>query len=1057
MIRTSFVRAISVVMLVFAMTAGTESNGLAQDQRALAIFSDAANFQNNGAFGLAAKEWEKFLKQFPNHELAGKAEHYKGVCYLQLKDYEKAAAAFDTVVKNHPQVPVIEDAYLNLGWSQYSLKQYAAADKTFAEMVKKFPEGKYVDQALYFQAESLYNLDKKQEAVAAYDALVKNHPKSGLRRDGVYALGVTLEELGDYAKAGEAYDIFLAEFANDPLATEVKMRKAETILQAGDFAKAETMFGEVSGVEGFTSADHAIFRQAYCAAKLDKFKEAGDLYAKIPATYKESVYVNDAAMSAGRSYYRAKDYENAAKWLQQSVDADTSDSPEAAHWLSRIYLQNKEAQKVVDLLAKVLPKAAESSYLVNLKMDQADALYELPEWRDESVAKYLAIYMEHPDDALAATALYNAAFAALELKKYDEGLKHAETYLAKYADAPLTPDVKYIAAECSLQLGKLTEAEAIYKDLTSNYPKHAELDQWWTRLGLSLYLQKKYGDVVATLSPVVDKIKSPASQSEAQFLIGASQFHEEQFGEAATALTAALQANSKWRQADETLLYLSRANQKLNKLDEAIKNVKKMLADFPDSIHTSHAHYRYGEYCDASGDYETAVQQYEAVIAGGDSPFVPYAHYKKGWSQMMKKDYPAATASFTALITGFPDHPLLADSQFARAMCYRQDGKLGEAIDDVKAFLATEPAEPQKSSALYEQGLAEVALGRQADAIKTFTSIMTANPEYASADKVLYELAWAYKSSDKNGEAVKTFAQLAADHGDSKLAAEANFHVAESLYDKKEFEDAVKSYTIAKQKAEQAELGEKSRYKLGWAHFQLKQYEPALAQFSEQVEMYPEGKLVADGKFMKAETLFRMENYAESLPVFTAVKADEVSSPRIKELILLHGGQSASQEGMWAEALTFLTELPEKFPDSPYVAEANYEIGWAQQNLKKPEEALKNYELAATLSRGEVGARARFMMGEVQFEAKKFDVAIEQFLRCMFGYGGEQAPDEVKNWQAQSGFEAGRCSEVQIAGAEGAAKAKFTADAKKYYNYVVEKHPNHNLVEQAKKRLAALK
>ena len=152
MIRTSFVRAISVVMLVFAMTAGTESNGLAQDQRALAIFSDAANFQNNGAFGLAAKEWEKFLKQFPNHELAGKAEHYKGVCYLQLKDYEKAAAAFDTVVKNHPQVPVIEDAYLNLGWSQYSLKQYAAADKTFAEMVKKFTEGKYVDQALYFKS-----------------------------------------------------------------------------------------------------------------------------------------------------------------------------------------------------------------------------------------------------------------------------------------------------------------------------------------------------------------------------------------------------------------------------------------------------------------------------------------------------------------------------------------------------------------------------------------------------------------------------------------------------------------------------------------------------------------------------------------------------------------------------------------------------------------------------------------------------------------------------------------------------------------------------------------
>ena len=40
---------------------------------ALAVYGDAANFQNNGAFEIAETEWLKFLKNFPDDPLAGKA------------------------------------------------------------------------------------------------------------------------------------------------------------------------------------------------------------------------------------------------------------------------------------------------------------------------------------------------------------------------------------------------------------------------------------------------------------------------------------------------------------------------------------------------------------------------------------------------------------------------------------------------------------------------------------------------------------------------------------------------------------------------------------------------------------------------------------------------------------------------------------------------------------------------------------------------------------------------------------------------------------------------
>ena len=138
------------------------------------------------------------------------------------------------------------------------------------------------------------------------------------------------------------------------------------------------------------------------------------------------------------------------------------------------------------------------------------------------------------------------------------------------------------------------------------------------------------------------------------------------------------------------------------------------------------------------------------------------------------------------------------------------------------------------------------------------------------------------------------------------------------------------------------------------------------------------------------------------------------------------------------------------------LAEAHYEIGWAHQNLKSDDDAMKNYETAATRSRGETGARARFMMGEILFQQKKHDAAISQFKRCMFGFGGANATTEVKNWQAQSGFEAGRCYEVQISDADGDKRAKLIENAKSSYKYVLDNHAGHKLAEKARRRLQEL-
>jgi TolA-binding protein len=1070
LMRTICMRSLFALTTIFALTIIAPATlSFAQDDSkkssaaALTVYSDAASFQNNGEFALSAEEWETFLKRFPKDPLAPKAKHYAGVCYLQLKEFDKAAMHFETLLKANPKFELAEDAFLNLGWCRYSAKaedkteSYKQAAAAFSALVRQFPKGKYADQALFYLGESFYALGKKPEAIAAYRKLVEEHEKSSLRSDALYALGVTYEEEQAYEEAGAIYDLFIKEFEDSDLHTEVRMRKAETVLQGGDAAGAEKLFGEVAQIEGFASADHALSRQAYCAAKLEKFAEAGKLNARLATDYSDSSYAADAKIAAGRAFFRANDFANASTWFQKSLDAGKANASEAAHWLCRIHLRKGEPAKAIALAEQQIPKAADSTFLVNLKLDQADGLYDLADRREDSLTKYLDLVKDHGDHELAAQALYNAAFAALELGKYEDGLKHAATFIAQYPDGRFLPDTKYIAADCNLKLGKHAEAEAGYRDLVANHKGHPEYGSWQVRLGLVLFQQKKYEDAIGALQEFVSELKQAEQIAEAQFLLGASQFQLDQFEPAVQSLNASLAAAPKWRQADETLLYLSRAQRGLKQLNAAKTTVSKLISDFPESVLLDHAYFRLGEYNYASGDFAAATAAYDSAIAAGkESLFAPYSYYGKGWSSLKAKQFAAGIESFTALIDNFSDHTLTAEAYLARGMCRRQTADFENAIADFGQFLKSDPAQPKKSDALYERGLAEVALKKFESATATLESLLAENKEYASAANVLYELGWAYTNRKQLKNAVATFAKLAADHAESPLAAEANLHVAEARYADGELAEAEKFYTAAKAKAEPGDVGERATHKLGWTLYRQEKYEAALAEFEEQLAAYADGKLAADGLFMKGEALFKLKRHAEAFSTFTTASENPSADAQKQVLTLLHGGQSAAQDGQWEASLAMLDQLTNKYPDTPYLAEAFYERGFAKQNLKQADTAMKDYEQAVELSRGEVGARGQFMIGEVLFEQKKFAAAIRAFKRVMYGFGGEKAADKVKQWQAVAGYEAGRCAEVQINNAAAEARPKLIADAKSSFSYVIQRHAKHDKAQQAKEQLNKL-
>ena len=1042
--------AAAVLLATAGVFAGFDRSASAADdakprsEAAPRQFAAAAALQNREQFELAADEWAKFLATYPQDPRGDRAQHYLGICRLKNKQYAEALDAFNKVIANYPKFELLSSTYLHLGLTQYNLalagqkELYPKAAETLAALAAKYPQGKELPQALYYQGEALYAQGQKAEAAKLYSQLVQKFPQDPLLPSALYALGVAQDELGQPALAGATYDAYLKQFAKQPLAAEVTLRRGETLVAQGQFEVAEKWFASVAGRQGFALADLALLRQADCLAELRKHAEAAALYAALPQKFPQSQYLAKANLAAGKCAYLAGRPAEARETLAKVLAAGGATAAEAAHWLARSLLKEGQPGEALKTIDGILPQAGASPFAVQLAMDKADALYDLPERRKESIPLYAALAQQHPQDPAAPEALYMAAFASLGAGDHASASNYAAQFLKQFADKPLAPDVLYVAAECDLQLKKYADAGKRYDELLQKYPQRPDAEVWKVRRGLALSLGKQPAEAIAALEAALPSLKSKASLAEAHYLIGASRNELRQYDAAAKSLAAALQADPQGPKADESLLALAIAERHTNRIGEAKSHLTQLLQQFPKTPIADEAHYQLAEYAFASGDWKTAAAEYKLVAEQfAASPLAPHAVFGLGWTQLSQLDHAGAAQTFDALLAKNPPADLLPRIRYGRALAREQLKQYAPAIEDLQAFLQAQPGAAERSDARYVLGLCQTGLKQPAEAAATFQALLKDDPQYVGADKALYELAWAFKALNQPAESIAAFARLAKEHPASPLAAESLYHLAEQAYAASDFKQAAVRYYEAMQRAGKSELGEKAAHKLGWSYYRQNDFEKAQQSFAYERTTFPAGALTADATFMEAESLFKQNKFAESLAVYADVK-----NPPGKDfaaLALLHAGQAEAKLKHWPQSLALLERAVKEHENSDYLPEMLYEQAWAKQNLGHAAQALPLYEEVTAKTDREVAARARFMIGEIYFEQKNHGEAIKNFFKVAYAYS-------FPEWQANAHYEAGRCFEV----------LGKKDQAKKSYQEVVEKFAQSDKAALAKQRLEAL-
>jgi TolA-binding protein len=693
------------------------------------------------------------------------------------------------------------------------------------------------------------------------------------------------------------------------------------------------------------------------------------------------------------------------------------------------------AVQTFDTLAKKFPQ---SKFLPDALFFRAECLY-LRGKKAEAAQSYADMAGTFASDRLAAHALYMAGFASLETGQYAAALRHAQAFLAAHADDNLAADVMHVAAESQLLLGHYPESEQAYGKLLEKYPNHVDVSLWRVRHAMGFYLQKKYRETIDALEPAMASIRSPELVCEAQFLLGSSKLELNESEAAAKALEAALAANPTWRRADEARLALAAADRRAGHLDQVQANLRRLIADFPASPLLEQAYDRLGEACYLAGDYHSAAEAYQALIdRWPQSPRAPQALYALAAAQLDQKNPAAAERSLDMLLKKSPEAKLAARGRFLRGQVRYQFRKYAEAADDLQSALPAGLSAKEESDARYLLGLCRMGLKQYPPAAAAFGDLLQHDPQYALADTAQYELAWALSLGGDEPKAADAFAEILKKYPQSPRVAEAEYNAGELAAKAKQYAKALPHYFAAQEKAGKAEPAEKALFKLGWCYYQQGDFGHAAESFRYQGYAFPQGPLAGEAAYFEAESLFRGEKHAEALAAYERWKT--FSSPEEQAQSLLHAAQSAGRLKQWEKSLDWAAQCVRQFPALPAASEALFQQGWAQQNLGKTIEALALYQqIIDRAPNAEVAARAQFQIGQLQFDQKQYNEALQSFVKVVYGYS-------FPRWQAEAAFASAGVYEAQ-------GKKK---EALKAYQDLIRDYPQSDKVAVAKARVEEL-
>jgi TolA-binding protein len=977
----TFITALIIIVLC-SNFAFSQQNSESDD------ISYALKLFNEEFFELAAKQFARFVNNFPLSNKVPEARYYIGLSLYQMADYENARIEFQGVAVDYPSSNRAADSWFMVGECFLQLKNDREAAKSF-EMVKNLhPQHKIAAKSILRAGELYKKIGSMEKAEQLFVLIQNRYVESPEYFPAVLAHGGLYVLKAENSRAEEKLKKVLDSNTAKDLKSQALYLLGEMYRSQGYFMEAGNYFQQIiTKYKDTPIYPNAVFSLARINLQQGKYNETQQIISTALSENVSSDMIYKLHEKLADSYYLNGKFGLALKHYEQSVD-----SKDSSHFVLRklkAALSWQNQNNITKAAAYLKDIITNPSFFDTPGYNETKDLYF--KWQLQTKqydAGISDLYRLKARNHLS----YNDRLMLAKFFK-DKGdwlglIKELETGV--YSEEKFTERDEFIfeVALANENLQRYEEAARYYQKLSDEFASSEFIDEAIKRLEyLNNYMLVDQNFGISQLALLMGDVIKQQNQGQLQYQLGKIYFNNLKDYQSAlvqfiNALNApeneAVKADlyhhiglcyqrlAEMRKTDDASrnMYLQKARENLSLAMENINSASR-----PDLVAWDFV--KLGIRLDQSaiskqiGYYETLTSKYQNST------------YKEYW------------------------HAELA------VLYAQEDATQEKALEHYNILAQSSTQSRHYPDYLYYR--AKIKQKLQQGAIEDFKVIASAHPNSKFAAMALYNLGLIYEKNGAHSEANQIFNMLLHDYYYSNVAKAATILIGDTYLYSGQEESAIAAYEnqLSSLPADDIVLNREFvtntqkaiLYKLGKAYYKRQNWNASRKNLANYLQCDPQGPFSDAANLLLGEVYLALDDPRSAVLSFGKVTKQD---PDIYMQALGRKSNAYFEIGDYTSAARDYAELAVLEQGNPQEADAQARNTVAlirSGNIKESEKSISQFSKKFK-GQQEYLASFQFELGDYYRTNKNFNNAVKYFERVKSKYSRTSYLDNAEYYLA---------------------------------------------------------
>ncbi len=433
---------------------------------------------------LANEIFDRFLKKYPGHSYAARAQLGKGTSYFsQNLSHEAESALYKAINSNDLYARGKANALL--GELKLNQKLFSESKNYFLESIK----------------------------------LTAN--VAGIYYKAMLGLGVSEFFLGNYDESVRNLEVLLNR-AKDFETDKTNFYLAESYLMRGEYSAAIKHYNQISANNNELRKP-SIYGKAYAYFNLKDFPNAIYYFNEYVTKYRNDQNVNDARLRLADSYFGIKNFDKASQIYRELFTSDKliSNDDQTYYQYCQSLFKAGKSNNAIEEFIKLQQKFPRSRFADASQYVVGWIYFQQNNFR-AAIENYEKLLTKYPSSSLKPIAFYSIGDSYFNLGDYEASINYYNRVLTEFPNTPYILDAvngiqfAYVAKE------EPENAVSFIEQFVSINPSSKYSDQIFIKKGDIYYSSNDYNNAINAYQEFIQKFPSSTLIPNAYYWIGKS-------------------------------------------------------------------------------------------------------------------------------------------------------------------------------------------------------------------------------------------------------------------------------------------------------------------------------------------------------------------------------------------------------------------------------------------------------------------------------------------------------------------------------------------------------